>query len=394
MGARIRTVIIIGASLAGHSSARALRRSGFDGDIVVVGDELKRPYDRPPLSKDFLAGRTTEADLALEGDEEDLRVEWVLGTRAVALDPGTTTVTLSDGRWITGDAVIVATGSSARRLPTSLSGVHTLRTIDDAVALRDDMKPGARLCVIGAGFVGAEIASTARGLGMDVTVVEAADTPLAGPLGALLGNAVAGLHARHGVPLHCGTPVERLLGTERVTGVELADGRQLPADVVVAGIGAVPAVGWLADTGLDVTRGLLCNQVGATAAANVFGVGDCSAWFDPARGHHHRVEHWTDSRDRPRITVDALLNGYDPAAPATLGAPYFWSDQYGVRLQFAGRRVGDETVTFEAGSVDDADLLAVYWRHGKPVAVLGMDQPKQFGRWRRGLSHDLHGAAA
>ncbi|MBC7631180.1 FAD-dependent oxidoreductase [Aeromicrobium sp.] len=382
-----RTVLVVGASLAGHATARALRRSGFDGTVVLIGDEVRRPYDRPPLSKEFLAGRATETDLSLETDD-NLRIEWELGSRAIALDPGTSTVTLADGRFLRGDAVVVATGSLARRMPTSLRGVHTLRTLDDAEALRKELLPGARLCVIGAGFVGAEVASTAVDLGLDVTVVEASDTPLLGPLGVLLGAAVAGLHTRHGVPMHCGVAVTRLLGTSHVTGVELADGRVIEADVVVAGIGATPATSWLEGSGLDVTGGLLCDSHGGTAAPNVFGVGDCSSWFDPARGHHHRVEHWTDSRDRPKLVVDALLNGYDPSTAAVLAAPYFWSDQYGVRLQFAGRRRGDETVTFEAGSVDDSDLLAVYWRDGQPVAVLGMDQPRLFGRWRRSLSAD------
>ncbi|MET1038489.1 MAG: FAD-dependent oxidoreductase [Aeromicrobium sp.] len=381
----IRTVVVVGASLAGHASSRALRRAGFDGDLLVVGDEQHRPYDRPPLSKDFLTGRVTEADLVLESDDEDLAAEWILGARAVALDPGTTSVTLADGRLLRADAVIVATGSTARRLSTSLGGVHTVRTLDDAVALRADLQPGARLCVVGAGFIGAEIASTAASMGLAVTVVEAGDAPLAGPLGPLA-HAVAGLHERHGVALRTGTPVRRLTGTDRVTGVELADGTVIPADVVVVGIGASPATDWLDGSGLDVSAGLVCDSRGGTAAPGVIGVGDCSAWFDVARGHHHRVEHWTDSRDRARLAVEALLQGSDRSTHASLAAPYFWSDQYGVRLQFAGRRRGDETVTFEAGAPDDADLLAVYWRDGQPVAVLGMNQPKLFNRWKRSLA--------
>ncbi|MET0930296.1 MAG: FAD-dependent oxidoreductase [Aeromicrobium sp.] len=381
----ISTVVIVGASLAGHASARALRRSGFDGELLVVGDERHRPYDRPPLSKDFLTGRVTEADLVLEADDEDLAAEWILGTRAIALDPGTTSVTLADDRVLRADAVIVATGSTARRLTTDLRGVHTVRTVDDAVALREELLPGARLCVVGAGFIGAEIASTAASMGLDVTVVEAAASPLALPLGPLA-HAVAGLHQRHGVTLRTGTPVQQLRGTDRVTGVELVDGTVVPADVVVVGIGASPATGWLEGSGLDTSLGLVCDSRGATAAPGILGVGDCSAWYDAARGHHHRVEHWTDSRDRARLAVEALLNGHDPAAHAELAAPYFWSDQYGVRLQFAGRRRGDETVTFETGTPEGADVLAVYWRDGQPVAVLGMNQPKLFNRWKRALA--------
>ncbi|MEO5834558.1 MAG: FAD-dependent oxidoreductase [Nakamurella sp.] len=378
----LRSVVVVGAGLAGHATARALRRQGFDGRLTVIGAEWHRPYDRPPLSKEFLTGTLTEADLSLEGSDENLDVDWVLGRGATGLEPATHTLTLDDGSRVSGDAVVVATGSTARRLPGVPPGVHTLRTLDDAIALRTALQPGARLVVIGAGFIGAEVAATALAGGLDVTVVEAADTPLAGPLGTWVGAAVAGLHARHGVTLRCGVPVAALTGTDRVDGVTLADGTQLPADVVLAGVGATPAVGWLTGSGLDVTKGLVCTALGRTAAPGVYGVGDCSAWYDSTRGAPFRVEHWTDSRDRP-VALAATLLGTPP--PAGLRAPYFWSDQYGVRIQFAGRRRGDETVTVEAGSTEGADLLAVYRREGEIVAVLGMDQPQLFTRIRRAL---------
>lgn len=378
----LRSVLIVGASLAGHATARALRQQGFDGQLTLIGDEPARPYDRPPLSKEFLAGTMTEDDLALEGLDEDLGAEWLLGQRAIALNPTTRTVTLQDGRQISADAVVIATGSTARALPGAPAGTHTLRNLADARALRTKLLPGARLAVIGAGFIGAEVASTATALGVDVTVIEAAFTPLAGPLGEHVGAAVAGLHTRHGVALRCGVPVAGLTGTDRVAGVTLADGSHVPADVVLVGIGAIPAVGWLADSGLDISNGLVCSELGATAAPGIYGVGDCSAWFDSARGGPFRVEHWTDSRDRP-VALAARILGAD--LPAGLRAPYFWSDQYGVRIQFAGRRRGDETVIVEAGSTEDANLLAVYRRDGEVVAVLGMNQPKLFTRLRRTL---------
>ncbi|WP_309647601.1 FAD-dependent oxidoreductase [Nocardioides sp.] len=387
-----RSILVVGASLAGHATARALRGAGFDGDVVMVGDEPHRPYDRPPLSKGFLVGTTSVEDLSLEDHETDLGLDWRLGVRAVALDPGTRTVTLADGQMLTGDAVVVATGSRARGLSPALGGglrgVHTLRTLDDAVALRTELLPGARLVLVGAGFVGAEIAATARAVGLGVTLVEASASPLSGPLGPEVGAMVARLHDAHGVPLLCGTPVRRLTGRTRVDGVELADGRHLPADVVVLGIGSVAAVDWLAGSGLDLapgpTGGLGCDAEGSTGAPGVYGVGDCSAWHDAVRGTRHRVEHWTDSHERPRRTVEALLGGAGPAPP--LPAPYFWSEQYGVRIQFAGRRFGDETLTVEAGSPETCDVLVVYRRGGEPTAVLGMDQPRLFGRLRRSLA--------
>lgn len=379
-----RSVTVVGASLAGHATAKALRRLGFSGEITMIGDEYLRPYDRPPLSKEFLAGTTTEAELALERDDEALGAQWLLGVPATGLDVAGRTVTLDDGRSVTSDAVVIATGSRARRMPGAPPGVHTVRTLADAAGLRAELRPGARLAVIGAGFIGAEIASTAHALGLEVTVIEAAPIPLAGPLGPQLGKVVAGLHARHGVQLECGVPVAGLLGETRVTGVRLADGTEVPADVVVAGIGATPAVEWLAGSGLDVSAGVVCDAKGATDEPGIYAVGDCSAWFDDVRGRHHRIEHWTDSRDRPAVLVAGLLGL--PPSPTPLRPPYFWSDQYGVKIQFAGRREGDEEITVEAGSADTDDLLAVYRRGGRPVAVLGMNQPRLFTRWRKALS--------
>jgi NADPH-dependent 2,4-dienoyl-CoA reductase/sulfur reductase-like enzyme len=384
----IESVTVVGAGLAGHSTAKALRRNGFTGSITMIGDEAARPYDRPPLSKEFLAGIATEAELALELDDEALDARWLLGLQAKALDAATHTVRLDDGQTVTSDVVVIATGSQARRMPDAPPGVFTVRTLADAAALRAALRPGVRLAVIGAGFIGSEIASTANALGVDVTVIEAAPTPLAGPLGPEMGLAVAGLHARHGVRLMCGLPVAGLLGEARVSGVLLSDGTQVAADVVVVGIGAVPAVDWLHGSGLEFADvrfggGVACDASGATSAHGVYAVGDCSAWFDDVRGRHHRIEHWTDSRDRPAVMVAAMLGR--PVATA-LRPPYFWSDQYGVRIQFAGRRSGDEELTIEAGSAETEDLLVVFRRDGEAVAVLGMNQPKLFTRWRKQLS--------
>lgn len=392
----LRSVTVVGASLAGHATAKALRRCGFPGTITMIGDENVRPYDRPPLSKDFLTGVTTELELALELEDEALDAQWLLGVRATALEPATRTVTLDNGSNVTSDAVVLATGSRARRLPGAPPGVHTVRTLADATALRDELRPGVRLAVIGAGFIGAEIASTARSLGVHVTVIEAAPTPLARPLGPEMGAVVAALHARHGVRLQCGVPVARLLGSARVTGVLLTDGTEIPADVVVAGIGASPAVEWLQESGVEIAPagaggGVVCDAVGATGFPGIYAVGDCSAWFDDVRGRHHRIEHWTDSRDRPAILVAAML-GLPASTPVR--PPYFWSDQYGVKIQFAGRREGGEEVTVEAGSAEGGDLLAVYRRNGEPVAVLGMNQPKLFTRWRKELSTPAPARAA
>ncbi|MFH8701680.1 NAD(P)/FAD-dependent oxidoreductase [Streptomyces chartreusis] len=383
----MRTVAVVGASLAGLSAARSLRKQGYDGRLVVIGDELHRPYDRPPLSKEFLAGTLGEPELALETDDEDLRAEWLLGTRAVALDHAERTLRLADGRQVRADGFVIATGAAARTLPGSagLAGVHTLRTLDDARALRDELALGGRLVVIGGGFIGAEVASTARALGLEVTVVEAAPAPLAGPLGEAMGAVVSALHADHGVALLCGVGVKGLSGERRVDAVLLEDGRTVPADIVVVGVGARPNVEWLEGSGVVLDNGVKCGADGRTSLAGVVAVGDCANWYDPRAGLHRRVEHWTGARERPDAAIAALLAGgaVEPGAPRP---PYFWSDQYGVKIQFAGHAAGADSVTIEDGTPDGRNVLAVYRRSGIPVAVLGMNQPRLFTRWRKQIT--------
>ncbi|WP_193433624.1 NAD(P)/FAD-dependent oxidoreductase [Streptomyces fodineus] len=383
----MRTVAVVGASLAGLSAARSLRKRGYDGRLVVVGDELHRPYDRPPLSKEFLAGAIGEAELALERDGEELRAEWVLGARATGLDRSQRAIRLAGGREIRADGVVIATGAAARTLPGTegLAGVHVLRTLDDARALRDELARGGRVVVIGGGFIGAEVASTAYALGLDVTVVEAAPTPLAGPLGEAMGAVVSALHADHGVRLLCGVGVKGLSGERRVDAVLLEDGRSIPADTVVVGVGARPCVEWLEGSGVALDNGVKCGADGRTSVAGVVAVGDCASWYDPHTGVHRRVEHWTGALERPDAAVATLL-AYGARDPGVPRPPYFWSDQYGVKIQFAGHAAGADSVTVEEGSTDDRSFLAVYRRAGRPVAVLGMNQPRLFTRRRKQLA--------
>ncbi|WP_189788563.1 NAD(P)/FAD-dependent oxidoreductase [Streptomyces capitiformicae] len=383
----MRTVAVVGASLAGLSAARSLRKQGYDGRLVVIGGELHRPYDRPPLSKEFLAGTIGEADLALESEGEDLGAEWLLGTRATGLDRMDRAVRLADGREVRADGIVIATGAAARTLPGSegLAGVHLLRTLDDARALRDELARGGRLVVIGGGFVGAEVASTAYALGLDVTVIEAAPTPLAGPLGETMGGVVSALHADHGVRLLCGVGVKGLSGERQVNAVLLEDGRTVPADTVVVGVGARPCVEWLEGSGVALENGVKCGVDGRTSLAGVVAVGDCANWYDPRAATHRRVEHWTGARERPDAAVATLLSG-GAAEPGVPRPPYFWSDQYGVKIQFVGHAAGADSLTIEEGTPDDRNVLAVYRRAGHPVAVLGMNQPRLFTRWRKQLA--------
>ena len=372
--------------MAGLSTARALRKQGFDGRLFIVSDEHHRPYDRPPLSKTFLAGAATEAEIALEAKDEDLDADWRFGIKATALDRSTRQLDLSDGSSIVADGVVLATGASPRMLPgtSGLAGAHVLRSLDDSRSLRADLNSGVRLVVVGAGFIGAEVASTARSLGLDVTVVEAANHPLAGPLGAEMGSVVSSLHADHGVEMLCGLGVHGLTGRDRVTGVALADGRVVDADVVLVGIGVRPNTAWLTGSGLATADGVVCDAFGATSLPNVVAVGDCAAWYEPTLGRHHRFEHWTAARERGAIAAATLLSGGTERRSGR--PPYIWSDQYGLTIQIAGRIAAADSIVVEEGSTADHDFLAVYRRGTDPVAVLAMGHGRSFMRWRRQLA--------
>ncbi|MFE5029085.1 NAD(P)/FAD-dependent oxidoreductase [Streptomyces sp. NPDC056656] len=378
----MRTVTVVGASLAGLYAARELRAQGFDGRLVIVGEEPHRPYDRPPLSKDFLIGKAGEDQLALSDVDETLELgaEWMFGVRARGLDARGRTVLLEDGRTVSTDGVVIATGASARRLPgPALAGVHTLRTLDDARSLRAELLRGPRrVVVIGGGFIGAETASSCAALGHAVTVVEAAPLPLLPQLGPEMAAVCAGLHARGGVELVTGVGVAALHGDLAVHGVELADGRVLPADVVVVGIGAVPNTGWLAGSTLALHDGVLCDDGCVTALPQVVAVGDV------ARVGGARAEHWTSATAQPRVAVRNLLAGRTVETVRPL--PYFWSDQYGSRIQFAGRRRDGDLVRVIEGAMDDGSFLALYERGGETTAALAVNRPRPFTRVRRELA--------
>ena len=387
----MRHVTVVGASLAGLSAVRALREQGFDGEIVVVGDEHHRPYDRPPLSKEFLAGTASEEDIELtDSDDDALDADWRLGQVASGLDTTDRAVVLSCGTRIGTDGVVLATGARARRLPGGPpAGVHTLRTLDDARALREELLPGARLVIVGAGFIGAEVASTAVGLGCQVDVVDTAPVPLQRALGPDMGEVCARLHGRNGVRVHSLSGVAELVGESRVTGVRLSDGRELPADVVVVGIGAQPNTEWLAGSGLDVGDGVSTDARGRTRVPEVVAVGDCARSFRSYTASPMRLEHWTNALQQPAAAVAALL-GRQHSAPAHHAVPYFWSDQYGHKIQFAGHRTDDCTVQIEEGDPDSGDFLALYLDPSEePVGVLAVNRARPFGQWRRKLAQRL-----
>lgn len=378
----MRSVAVIGASLAGLRAAQALRAQGFDGELTIIGAEAHLPYDRPPLSKDFLAGRSSEAALALVDDEDvrDLDARWRLGVHAKRLHRPK--ITLSDGTEETADGLVIATGAAPRRLPGSdgLAGVHVLRDVEHARALHAELVLGPKVVVVGGGFIGAEVASTCATLGCPVTVVEAMPVPMAQALGTQIATVCAQLPAEHGVEMRTNVGVARILSSSgRATGVALTDGTVLDADVVVVGIGARPATDWLADSGLRLADGVVTDEGGVTDDPTIVAVGDV------ARYGRARYEHWTSAGEQASVAVTNLLAGKTIATHRPSG--YVWSDQYGVRLQLAGSVRPDDTVRIIDGAVDDRKFVATYHRDEKTVGVFAMNNPRIFAKVRRsGLS--------
>lgn len=375
-------IVVVGASLGGLRAAEALRRLGHAGALTVVGEELHEPYDRPPLSKQVLDGRWEPEKTRLRQDE-GLDVEWVTGRRATALDIEARTVTLDDGQSIGYDGLVVATGATPRNLPgaAGLAGVFTLRTLDDALALRAAFAPQPKVAVIGAGFIGAEVAASARALGLDVTVIEALAQPLARVLGPELGARCARLHKDNGTNLRLGVGVEGLTSADgRVTGVALADGSTVEADVVVVGIGVTPNTGWLEGSGLAVDNGVVCDA-SLRAAPDVVAVGDVCRWLHPAYGSM-RIEHWSNAAEQAEHAAATLLGDPQPFAPL----PYFWSDQYKAKLQYLGHHGPGAEMRVLEGSIDDDRFVAGFHEGDALVAVLLWAWPARLVAWRTALT--------
>jgi NADPH-dependent 2,4-dienoyl-CoA reductase/sulfur reductase-like enzyme len=384
------TVAIVGASLAGLRAAEQVRHLGHQGPVIIVGDERHAPYDRPPLSKQLLAGVWDVQRIRHHAPDklDTLGLELLLGVRAVSLDIESRNVVCDDDRRLHYDGLIVATGSRPRTLPgtTGMPGVRTLRTLDDCLAIRSQLESldgRARLVIIGAGFIGSEVAATCHGLGARVTVVEALPTPLGRVLGQAMGEACAGLHRSAGVSLRTGVGVERLTshpGEPTPLLVHLADGAALEADLVVVGIGVVPEVDWLEGSGLSVDDGVLCDE-NLFAAEGVVAAGDVARWHHRSSGGPLRVEHWTNAAEGGAVAARNLIAGpaeaeaYDPV-------PFFWSDQYQTKIQVLGLPGPDDEVVVVEGSPEEGKLLALYRRADRLQAALAFNQARRLMPYR------------
>lgn len=384
------TVLVIGASLAGLRAAEEIRHEGHRGAVIVAGEETHAPYDRPPLSKQVLAGKwDAERIRHHTPDAHDaLDLDFRLGRRAVGLDVEGRVVAFDDGSEMAYDGLVIATGASTRRLPGTeeMPNVWMLRTLDDCLGIRADLAAAGdapRLIVIGAGFIGSEVAATCQGTGARVTLLEAYHTPLARVLGDEMGRMCADLHLANGMDLRTSVTIDHLEsdpgGPDPVT-VVLDDGTRLPADVVVVGIGVTPSAGWLEGSGVELDNGVRCD--GALFAADrVVAAGDVANWTRPSTGRPVRVEHWTNAAEGGAACARNLLAGTAGAAPYD-PVPFFWSDQYSTKIQMIGLAEADDEVVVVSGSGEEGKMIALYRSGDRLGAVLTFSQPAKLMGYR------------
>jgi len=393
------TVAIVGASLAGLRAAETLRAESFAGRVVLIGAESHLPYERPPLSKQFLAGTWGFDRLLLREPEKigKLELDLRLGHSARTLDVDGHRLELDDGSEVGFDGLVIATGARPRTLPgaETLGSVHVLRTLEDSSSLAEaTAEPGVRLAVVGAGFIGSEVAATCRGRGARVTLIEALPVPLARVLGERVGAVCAALHLDQGVELITGVGVSgfRPAGPDEADGgaLELDDGTVVPADVVLIGTGVVPSTGWLSGSGLEVRDGIVVDAT-LHATDDIVAAGDVARWYDESLGGEVRIEHWTNASEQGVAAARDLLAGRAHAR-SYVPVPYFWSDQYDVRIQVLGSPRPDDEVVVVDGSVPERRFVAAYGRNGRLTGALGFSMPRQLMCYRqlleRGASFD------
>ena len=388
---KMDSIVVVGSSLAGLRTIEGLRRRGYEGGIVALSAEEEWPYDRPPLSKQFLQGAWGEEKLTLRRQGfEELNVDWRLGVSAERLELADRSLSLSSGEALSYDGLVIATGAVPRHLPGTEGrpGMHVLRSLADARRLREAFAQGGRLAVIGAGFIGLEAAASAREIGVEVVVLEALEAPLLRGLGRILGEWVGDRHREHGVDLRCGVQVEGLLGQDRVEGIALADGSSVQVDHVLVGIGVVPQTEWLDGSGLDVEDGVLCDATGATGVEGVVAVGDCARWFSPRHGRAIRHEHWTSAVEQADVAAARLLAGPE-GTPSLDVVPYVWSDQFELRLAMAGEPALGDTLHVGHGSLDEGRFLALQGLEGRLVGAVGMRRPRPLNAARKLLAQGV-----
>lgn len=389
-------LVVVGASLAGLRAVEAARRDGYTGSITLLGAEAHLPYDRPPLSKSFLSADGAPTFYRTETELGDLDVDLRLGDPATALDTDSQTVHTKNGHTVPYSQLIVATGSSPRRLEhlRDLDGVVTLRTLDDATGLRGRLGRTTKVVIVGAGFIGSEIASSLAARGAQVTILEAAPVPLVRAVGDIVGAAISDLHRRNGTRLLCNVQIDELLGDDHVTGIVLTDGEVIEADAVVVGVGSAPATSWLASSGIELDprdRGVVCDQYLESSVPRVYAAGDVAHWPNALLNETMRLENWTNASGQ---AAHAARNALFPdRREPYVTVPYFWTDWYQHRIQFVGTARADE-VTFVSGTPDGDHFVALYRRGDRLVGAATLNEPRQIMKFRRMIGEQATWASA
>lgn len=374
---------IVGANLTGGRAAEALREHGYAGQIVLVGAEPDRPYERPPLSKGFLQGSIPEEEIYLRPAEwyQEKGIDLRLGVRATRLDAAARTLELEGGEHLSYEKLLIATGCEVRQLKTpgsDLAGIYYLRTLRDSAGLAAELQRADRAVVVGAGFIGSEVAASARVMGREVTVLEAAPVPLERALGAKMGEVCAAIHRDHGVDLRLSCALQEFRGSGRVEEVVLANGTTIRCDVVVVGVGVAPAVGWLDSSGIAIDNGIVVNEYTETNLPDVYAAGDVANSWNPLFGDRMRVEHF-DNAQNQGIGAGKVMAGFREAyAPV----PYFWSDQYGFTLQYVGHARGDDRIVMR-GDIAKRSFTAFYLRADSVQAAFSIGRPREIMAARR-----------
>lgn len=380
-------IVIVGANLAGGRAAEQLRKLGYQERIVLVGEEPERPYDRPPLSKKALRGQVPEDKLYLRPLDyyEKHGIELELGVRATALDPHGKSITLANGKTLPYDAAVIATGARVRRLTgpgSELSGIHYVRTIEDARRLRAELAPGRRVVVIGAGVIGAESAASCKEEGLEVTMIESAPVPLVRAFGAEVGQLYAGFHRKRGVELKTGVSVKELRGGARVEEVVLTDGQRLPCDFVIAGIGVESEIDWLRSSEIAIEQGGIRVDASArTSLPDVYAAGDVTTFFHPGEQRYIRVEAVDNAQLQAAVCAQSIVGQTPSYAPV----PFFWSDQFDLKMQSVGLLEGYDRVVYR-GSIESEAFVAFYLRGNELRAAVAVNRMKEIGVAKRILA--------
>jgi NADPH-dependent 2,4-dienoyl-CoA reductase/sulfur reductase-like enzyme len=370
----LKRVVVVGGGVAGAMAAQTLRAEGFDGELTIVGAERHAPYHRPALSKKLLTGEVHRAGIDMARQNEfEARV--LRGADATGLDMASRTVAVRDGDShldLHFDGLVIASGAVVRQWPggAAPAGVMTLRTVDDCLAIRSKLGRRTRVVVVGGGFIGTEVAASLCSSGHKVTLLSRAGALLRSALGEEMGTCWTDLHRRRGVDVRVGVEVEGFVGDDQVKAVRLSDGSKVKADLVLIGLGVDPATDWLEGSGIRVDRGVVCDATGAAeGSTGVVAAGDVARWWHPLYRQHLRIEHW-DQASRQGVTAARNLLAGPDGAQEYDAVPYFWSDQFDVKLQLVGVPIGYDSVEIIEGTTHDHTFVAAYGKGGQTIAVL------------------------